>query len=121
MPQTLVITDIRDEKQGLIVRGTLVFTGNYSQVTGEVLNWAAATCSGLAAAQPGIQVTEKALDFEAWGRKVSAFVGYTAGTTRDNGVMRVYSSAGTEISTAAFSAGILADTFDFVAHFRKLI
>lgn len=125
MPNTFTVDAVLNQGDTVRVIGRVVFTGSYTAGAGnaEALNFQTAVMAKLAAGLAGVPSNELPLSVKVTGRTSGITVLYTPGTTRDNGKMRFFTTANTELTGAptAFPAYITGDTFDVEAIFRKLI
>jgi hypothetical protein len=120
MANVLTVTDVTDTGKEILVRGTMVVSGNYlaGGGNGEAINFGAAGGKQI----PSSKVP-KAGSVRFTPRTSGLNLGYIPGATRDAGKVRFFTTANTELTGAptAFPAYATGDTFDWEAAFEKLV
>ncbi|SRR6266702_1279031 len=109
MSLTLTVTQHWDDGKRLHVIGTVAATGNY--VTGGV----ALDLSDFKIKDPSVPL------FVLITGKNGYSYSYIPGTTRANGLVKVNTTAATELTQAAFPAGVTGDSINLYAIFHKLV
>jgi hypothetical protein len=104
MPLILTVDQIDQTAKSLVVRGRLTANGSYT-TTGVAVDF---TVAVLPLGQSlGVSKLPRTVFMEG---STGHSYGWVPGTTLANGKAIIFTTAGTELSAAAFPAGILADT-----------
>lgn len=116
MPVAIAITHKEQLQKTVLVRGTLILSGNYS-AGGDALDLTAATSPK---GEAGVEAKSLPKHFRIWGQNGYSYA-YIPGTTRANGKLKVNTTAATELPGAptAYPAGITGDVVNFEASFPK--
>lgn len=110
MTITPTIVDQWSDGKRLFVVGTLTFAGAY--VT-------AASGDPVSFANTSIQTTQVPTFFQVQPANSGYDLGYTKGTTRDNGFIKVWQAFATELGSGNYPASLLGDTaIQFLATFK---